>query len=150
MCQLYLLSGIWVCDAQECGRAPIIDGKSGIEDRIVGGTDAVQGAWPWQVDIQVSPSGSDSIPVTSVCVVLSLSLWLLMCRCVVWSSVGLVCQTDLLREGFACDAELTHPLCLPYTCRNPAVMSVEVPLSQGIGSCRLRIASLSKKKTKQN
>lgn len=62
MCQLYLLSGIWVCDAQECGRAPIIDGRSGIEDRIVGGTDAVQGAWPWQVDIQVSPSGSDSIP----------------------------------------------------------------------------------------
>lgn len=34
--------------AQECGRPPLK------EDRIVGGVDAADGAWPWQVDIQKS------------------------------------------------------------------------------------------------
>lgn len=37
-------------EAQECGVSPVK------EDRIVGGTDALDGSWPWQVDIQVSLS----------------------------------------------------------------------------------------------
>ncbi|KAL0984526.1 hypothetical protein UPYG_G00142670 [Umbra pygmaea] len=43
---LLCFTGILVCHAQgECGLPPI-------EDRIVGGQDAKEGAWPWQVDIQ--------------------------------------------------------------------------------------------------
>lgn len=54
MCaNLMFLIGILASDAQECGRAPIIDGRNGVEDRIVGGEAAEEGAWPWQVDIQV-------------------------------------------------------------------------------------------------
>uniref|UniRef100_A0A3Q3W0R1 Peptidase S1 domain-containing protein n=1 Tax=Mola mola TaxID=94237 RepID=A0A3Q3W0R1_MOLML len=40
-----------VAYAQDCGRPPIV------ENRIVGGTDAADGAWPWQVDIQTSSAG---------------------------------------------------------------------------------------------
>lgn len=35
---------------KECGRPPLQ------ENRIVGGADAAEGAWPWQVDVQVGPS----------------------------------------------------------------------------------------------
>lgn len=49
---VFLMSGILASNAQECGRSPIIDGRNGVEDRIVGGTTAEQGAWPWQVDVQ--------------------------------------------------------------------------------------------------
>lgn len=38
-------------NAQQCGRPTIV------ENRIVGGEDATQGAWPWQVDIQKGTSG---------------------------------------------------------------------------------------------
>ncbi|XP_041699880.2 serine protease 33 [Coregonus clupeaformis] len=44
-------TGILVCHAQvECGQ-PLL------ENRIVGGVDASQGAWPWQVDIQTEKDG---------------------------------------------------------------------------------------------
>ncbi|KAM7381730.1 hypothetical protein PAMA_012526 [Pampus argenteus] len=39
---------ILASSAQECGRVPVI------ENRIVGGMDATDGAWPWQVDIQTN------------------------------------------------------------------------------------------------
>ncbi|KAJ4940197.1 hypothetical protein JOQ06_026506 [Pogonophryne albipinna] len=39
--------GVLASYAQECGRSPIV------ENRIVGGMDAIDGAWPWQVDIQL-------------------------------------------------------------------------------------------------
>ncbi|XP_028989466.1 serine protease 33 [Betta splendens] len=42
------LIGILPCYAQQCGRPPLR------EDRIVGGVDAANGAWPWQVDIQTA------------------------------------------------------------------------------------------------
>ncbi|XP_047464925.1 serine protease 27-like [Mugil cephalus] len=42
------LAGISASYAQQCGRPPLM------ENRIVGGVDASQGAWPWQVDIQTS------------------------------------------------------------------------------------------------
>ncbi|XP_060758292.1 serine protease 27 [Neoarius graeffei] len=48
-----LTCGVWLiptCDAQECGR-PFV------ETRIVGGSEAQNGAWPWQVDIQLGTSG---------------------------------------------------------------------------------------------
>ncbi|XP_071779387.1 serine protease 27 [Centroberyx gerrardi] len=38
------------CEAQACGRAPL-------ENRIVGGSEARPGAWPWQVEIQMGSSG---------------------------------------------------------------------------------------------
>ncbi|KAM6951349.1 serine protease 33 [Aplochiton taeniatus] len=41
----WCLTGILVCRAQECGQPPM-------GSRIVGGIDASEGAWPWQVDIQ--------------------------------------------------------------------------------------------------
>ncbi|XP_036408528.1 serine protease 33 [Megalops cyprinoides] len=41
--------GFWNCDAQVCGRAPLAN-------RIVGGSAAQEGAWPWQVDIQINKS----------------------------------------------------------------------------------------------
>ncbi|XP_077062351.1 serine protease 33 [Siphateles boraxobius] len=42
-----ILIGLWTGEAQECGRQPMIN-------RIVGGSSASEGAWPWQVDIQNS------------------------------------------------------------------------------------------------
>lgn len=42
-----LCAGISASHAQQCGRPPLK------EDRIVGGVSAVNGDWPWQVDIQV-------------------------------------------------------------------------------------------------
>ncbi|XP_069011774.1 serine protease 33 [Embiotoca jacksoni] len=44
----WYMTGILACYGQECGRPPLM------ENRIVGGTDASDGAWPWQVDIQGS------------------------------------------------------------------------------------------------
>ncbi|KAI1884806.1 hypothetical protein AGOR_G00230290 [Albula goreensis] len=43
--------GFWKCEAQVCGQAPL-------GNRIVGGTAAQEGFWPWQVDIQL---GSDHV-----------------------------------------------------------------------------------------
>ncbi|XP_026170763.1 serine protease 27 [Mastacembelus armatus] len=37
-----------LASAQQCGRPPLSEG------RIVGGVDAKNGAWPWQVDIQIN------------------------------------------------------------------------------------------------
>ncbi|XP_071389683.1 serine protease 33 [Centroberyx affinis] len=45
------ITGFLACHAQECGRPPLV------ENRIVGGMDASDGAWPWQVDIQTKSSG---------------------------------------------------------------------------------------------
>ncbi|KAK5850780.1 hypothetical protein PBY51_001627 [Eleginops maclovinus] len=44
------VTGILASYAQECGRPPIV------ENRIVGGMDVIDGAWPWQVDIQFENS----------------------------------------------------------------------------------------------
>ncbi|XP_066518802.1 serine protease 33 [Hoplias malabaricus] len=40
-----VLAGLWTCEAQVCGNAPL-------QSRIVGGFDASLGHWPWQADIQ--------------------------------------------------------------------------------------------------
>ncbi|XP_056626627.1 serine protease 27 [Triplophysa dalaica] len=45
-----VLIGVWMGEAQECGRTPMLN-------RIVGGYEASQGAWPWQVDIQTEADG---------------------------------------------------------------------------------------------
>ncbi|XP_067285538.1 serine protease 33 [Pseudorasbora parva] len=46
-----ILNGLWMMgEAQECGRTPMIN-------RIVGGSSAIDGAWPWQVDIQSNSLG---------------------------------------------------------------------------------------------
>ncbi|KAK2884829.1 serine protease 33 [Channa argus] len=42
------LTGVLASYAQVCGRRPLK------EDRIVGGMDASEGAWPWQVDVQTT------------------------------------------------------------------------------------------------
>ncbi|XP_034563344.1 serine protease 33 [Notolabrus celidotus] len=43
----WCLTGMLASHAQQCGRAPLI------ENRIVGGKDATEGAWPWQVDVSL-------------------------------------------------------------------------------------------------
>uniref|UniRef100_A0A9J8AU82 Zgc:92313 n=1 Tax=Cyprinus carpio carpio TaxID=630221 RepID=A0A9J8AU82_CYPCA len=45
-----MLIGFWMGEAQECGRPPMVN-------RIVGGSAASEGAWPWQVDIQAEGKG---------------------------------------------------------------------------------------------
>ncbi|KAK2820320.1 hypothetical protein Q5P01_023279 [Channa striata] len=45
------LTAVLASYAQVCGRPPLK------EDRIVGGVDASQGAWPWQVDVQTTKDG---------------------------------------------------------------------------------------------
>ncbi|XP_042252499.1 serine protease 33 [Thunnus maccoyii] len=47
----WCVTGVLASFAQECGRAPVI------ENRIVGGMDSADGAWPWQVDIQTEAAG---------------------------------------------------------------------------------------------
>ncbi|XP_076843999.1 serine protease 33 [Brachyhypopomus gauderio] len=42
-----VLVGVWTSKAQECGHSPL-------QSRIVGGYDAGEGHWPWQVDIQTN------------------------------------------------------------------------------------------------
>ncbi|XP_028287533.1 serine protease 27 [Parambassis ranga] len=51
-CAVFLcVTGILPSYAQKCGRPPLK------EDRIVGGTEAADGVWPWQVDIQIRSQG---------------------------------------------------------------------------------------------
>ncbi|KAI7797156.1 serine protease 33 [Triplophysa rosa] len=45
-----VLIGVWMGEARECGRTPMLN-------RIVGGSDSSEGAWPWQVDIQTDSQG---------------------------------------------------------------------------------------------
>lgn len=46
--------------AQECGRTSLQ------ENRIVGGMDAIDRAWPWQVDIQVGHIETILVPALPV------------------------------------------------------------------------------------
>lgn len=43
-------TSLGACRAQACGQTPLVN-------RIVGGSNALEGAWPWQVDIHLSTSG---------------------------------------------------------------------------------------------
>lgn len=130
-CHLWSHSGILASYAQQfCGRPPLQ------ENRIVGGVDATDGSWPWQVDIQVGPSGTATI----------------LCACSrLHVRFSVVYQTDPLREGFACDAEVTHSFFfLPSASRQTLmVISVEAPSSQRTGSCQPLIVSSSKKISSQ-
>ncbi|XP_053269082.1 serine protease 27 [Pleuronectes platessa] len=47
----WFTTGVLASYAQECGRPPLT------ENRIVGGMDAEDGAWPWQVDVQTVGDG---------------------------------------------------------------------------------------------
>lgn len=47
----WCVTGFLASYAQECGRPSIV------ENRIVGGKDASDGAWPWQVDVQTASAG---------------------------------------------------------------------------------------------
>ncbi|XP_070708472.1 serine protease 33 [Pempheris klunzingeri] len=47
----WCLTGIVAAYGQECGRPPLV------ENRIVGGMDSADGAWPWQVDVQTFTAG---------------------------------------------------------------------------------------------
>uniref|UniRef100_UPI0037E8FCEC serine protease 27 n=1 Tax=Semicossyphus pulcher TaxID=241346 RepID=UPI0037E8FCEC len=51
----WFLTGIFASIAQQCGRAPLV------ENRIVGGMDAAEGAWPWQVDVTLQTDTSRHI-----------------------------------------------------------------------------------------
>ncbi|KAJ0015917.1 hypothetical protein NQD34_014207 [Periophthalmus magnuspinnatus] len=48
---IWIVSGFWSASAQSCGRPPAA------ENRIVGGSAATEGKWPWQVDIQKTTEG---------------------------------------------------------------------------------------------
>ncbi|XP_053721948.1 prostasin [Synchiropus splendidus] len=48
---LWCVTGVLVSLGQECGRPPVL------ENRIVGGMDSSEGAWPWQVDVQTETAG---------------------------------------------------------------------------------------------
>lgn len=107
MCRICLHLGFLASSAQECGRPPLM------EDRIVGGMNAADGAWPWQVDIQVGSlwkTHDYTSTASKACAVSCVPVAELYVRCI----VGLVEQSDLLREGFACDAEVTHSFSSPW------------------------------------
>ncbi|KAG7273076.1 hypothetical protein CRUP_010048 [Coryphaenoides rupestris] len=49
---LWCLTAVVSAGPPQCGRPPVV-----VENRIVGGVSAVEGAWPWQVDIQTTSAG---------------------------------------------------------------------------------------------